>query len=443
MTDSLLVRNGTVVTLGESNQVLPDHSVLIENGLIKKIAPNAKLKGYRGKSVDASGKVVMPGLINAHMHFYSTQVRGLAKAAPSRDFNEVLNNLWWRLDRKLSLADCYVAAMVPLLDAIRHGTTTLIDHHASPFAARGSLGRIADAVNESGLRACLCYEVSDRDGEKVTADGIEENVAFIKQAKMDRNERLTGLFGLHAAFTLGNKTLEKAATLGRELQTGFHIHVAEARSDEDHSVKNHGLRVVERLHRLGILGDKTIAAHCVHVDEHEMDLLAQTKTAVVHNPQSNMNNAVGIADILKLMEKGVLVGLGTDAMTVNMREEMRVALWAQHLRASDASVAFVEAVSTLLFNNAQIANRYFRPKLGALQEGFAGDLIALDYQPPTQLDAGTFLGHFTYGLSLASVDTTVVGGQVLMEDKQLKINVDEAEVARKSRELTSKLWERF
>ncbi|MBI4669092.1 MAG: putative aminohydrolase SsnA [Elusimicrobia bacterium] len=444
MADALLIKNGIIVTLGEKNQVLYDHAVLCEAGKIKKIAKKKEFRGKYGKTIDASGKVVMPGFINVHMHFYSTMVRGLGKAEPSKDFQEVLEHLWWRLDKKLRLDDCYYSALLPLVDAIKHGTTTLIDHHASPFAARGSLDVIAKAVKKAGLRASLCYELSDRDGAKISQDGIEENIAFIKRCQKEKDEQLKALFGLHAAFTLKDETFEKAGQAAHELGAGFHVHCAEAESDQNYNLKHYGMRVVERLHKFGILGPKTIAAHCVHVNEAEMDILKQTDTAVAHNPQSNMNNAVGVADILKMMNKGILVGLGTDAMTVNMLEEVRSALWVRHLVRNNPSGGFMQTVCTLLVNNAKIANRYWtQMPIGELKEGCAADIILMDYYPPTPFNENTFLGHLMFGLSQSFVDTTIAGGRVLMENKKLKIDVDEEEVAAKSQKLSRALWERF
>ncbi len=443
MSRTLLIQNGIIVTLGEKNRVLRGHALLCEDGIITRIGPRRNFRGKYGRVIDASGMVVLPGFINAHMHFYSTMVRGLGKAETSRDFTEVLEHLWWRLDKKLTLSDTYCSALLPLIDSVRRGTTTLIDHHASPYAARGSLDRIARAVKEVGLRACLCYELSDRDGPDVAQAGLQENVAFIERCARENDPQLKALFGLHASFTLGDETLAAAAEAGRARGAGFHIHVAEAQSDQDSSQAQHGLRVVERLSRFGILGPKTIAAHCVHVDGHEIELLRDSGTAVVHNPQSNMNNAVGVADLVKLSAEGVLVGLGTDAMTVNMLEEVRVALWAQHLARRDPSAGFAEALSALLFNNARIANRYWDPKIGALQEGYAADLILMDYQPPTPFDESTILGHVCFGLSQSFVDTTICGGRVLMERKKLKIGIDEAQVAARSLRLATQLWRRF
>jgi putative selenium metabolism protein SsnA len=440
---TLLIKNGTVVTLGEKNRVIDDGAVLVEGTRIKQVGKSAEFGDRYDRVIDASNKVVLPGFINAHMHFYSTMVRGLGKMEPAVDFVDVLKKLWWRLDKQLMLDDCYYSALIPLIDAVKKGTTTLIDHHASPFAVTGSLGRIADAVKEVGLRASLCYEVSDRDGKQVAQEGIRENVAFIERCNGERDDYLKALFGLHASFTISDETMKQAVEAADGLDTGFHIHVAEARSDEEYALEHFGMRVVERLHEARVLGPKTIAGHCVHVDDREMDLLKETDTSVVHNPQSNINNAVGVADIITMMKKGIRVGLGTDAMTVNMLEELRQALWIHHLAQKNPSVGFMEAMTTLTVNNAKIANRYWDIGVGELKAGYAADIILMEYYPPTPFDDGTFLGHLGFGLSQVAVDTTVVGGKVLMEDKRLKIDVDEAAIAAESRKLAEHLWERF
>ncbi len=443
MTRPLLIENGTVLSTGGKPRVLPNHSVLIENGLITRVAPKGKFGRFVGKRIDASGKVVMPGLINAHNHFYSTFARGLTKIKPARDFIGVLKNLWWRLDSALTTEDCYYSALIALLDSIRHGTTTIIDHHASPNAVSGSLAAIERAVKKTGLRACLCYEVSDRDGKRISDEGLKENVSSIRHCQRQKSDHLRALFGLHASFTISNRTLETAAKLGHGLQTGFHIHVAEAQSDQDFARHSFGMRVVERLNKFGILGPQSIAAHCIHINRREMDLLAKTQTAVVHNPQSNLNNAVGIANVVEMNRRGVLVGLGTDAMTTNMLEELRVALWAQHLSQKNPSAGFSEVVKALFVNNTEIARRIFGLRFGEIREGCVGDVAIFDYDPPTPLDYLNVFGHLVFGISQAAVNTTIVGGRVLMENKKLALNVDETRVNARARELAKNLWKRL
>jgi putative selenium metabolism protein SsnA len=438
-----LVRGGTLLTLGSPCRVLERHDLLLAGDRIAKVGTMGSLAGPWERVIEAQGKVVMPGLVNAHMHFYSTLVRGLAKAAPSRNFQEILEHLWWRLDRKLSLDDVEVSAEVALLDAIRKGTTTLVDHHASPAAVRGSLGRLALAVKRLGLRACLCYELSDRDGEQVAEEGLEENAAFARECAERGDPQLRALFGLHAAFTLSERTLDRAAALGRELGVGFHVHVAEAASDVAANRDRYGRSPVVRLADHGLLGRESIAAHVVHADQADVERLAHSGAFVAHNPQSNLNNAVGIADVLTLTRAGVPLGLGTDAMTLNMLEELRVGLWAQHLRQDDPSCGFMELTDALFVRNPQLASRLWGFPVGTLEEGAAADVILVDYQAPTPLDDSTVLGHLVFGISQATVDTTICGGRVLMEQKRLHADLDEPAIKARSRELARRLWDRF
>ncbi len=441
--DALLVANGTVLTLGPRNRVLSNHDVLCRDGVIERVAPHGTIAAQGVRVLDASRRVVMPGFINAHTHFYSTFARGIGGLRSSTSFREVLENLWWRLDRALALEDCGLSALVAMVDAVRHGTTTLIDHHASPSAVRGSLDVIASAAMRVGVRVCLCYEVSDRDGERVAHEGIEENARFIRRCQVEGGDHLRALFGLHASFTVSDTTLAAVAAAGKGLGTGFHLHAAEAASDQEHAVRVYGARVVARFNAFDVLGPRSVAAHCVHVDDREMEVLAATGTAVIHNPQSNMNNAVGIADVRRLLRHGVLVGLGTDAMTENMLEELRAALWLRHLAEADPSAGFAETVSLLLANNAAIANRLWQGRLGEVREGALADLAVLDYDPPTPLEEGNAAGHVVFGLSQAVVDATIVGGRVLMAGRRLELDLDEAELAAHARERARGLWERL
>ncbi|MFI5335548.1 MAG: putative aminohydrolase SsnA [Opitutales bacterium] len=443
MPPPLLIENGTLLSTGGTPFVRRKQCLLIEDGLITRVAPRDRFGRFTGRRLDAAGKVVLPGLINAHTHCYSAFARGLVGIKPSGDFLGVLRHLWWKLDSVLSPEDCYYSALSALLESIRHGTTMLIDHHASPGTVGGSLDAIARAVGETGLRACLCYEVSDRDGARVAREGLAENVRFIRRCREDQSPHLRALFGLHASFTLSDKTLQAAADLGRGLGTGFHIHVAESQADQRAARRSSRLGVVERLQRFGILGDQSIAAHGIHVSPLEMDKLAETRTAVVHNPQSNLNNAVGIADVIGMWQRGVLVGLGTDAMTTNMLEEVRVALWAQHLASGNPSAGFAEVTGALFAGNAEIAGRIFGLRFGELRRGCAGDVAVYDYDPPTPLQSANALGHVLFGLSQAPVDSTIVGGRVLMEHRRLQLDLDEPRVNARARELAKNLWQRL
>lgn len=439
----ILITHGTVLTLGKDNRVLKDGAVLIEGDKIAAIDASDELIAAhpQAEKIDAAGRVVMPGFICAHHHFYSTLCCGLA-SKPGANFVEVLENLWWKLDRALSLEDCAVSAQIPILRAIRSGTTTIFDHHASPNAIRGSLHAIADVVRDSGIRASLCYEITDRNGEGGTDEGVAESRAFLEEAKADKSGRLHGLVGLHAAMTISQPTLERCVALVREFDAGFHVHVAEGQADQEDSLQKYGRRVVERLHAAGALGQKTMAIHCIHVDEREIDLLRETKTTVVHNPQSNMNNAVGAARIIDMIQRGIRVGLGTDGMTSDMREEVRCGLWLRHHEHRDPRVGFVELATMLLMNNAAIASDAFGQTIGALEVGAAADVIISDHIPFTPIESANVLGHVVFGVSAAPVDTTIVAGKVLMQNKQLK-TMDAEKICAHAAKLAPDTWKRF
>lgn len=439
----MLVVNGTLVTFGEQNELVPYGALLIQGDRIAAIGTTTDLrKQYPEEEIlDAQGKLIMPGIICAHTHFYGAFARGmsLGTKAPA-NFPEILEYLWWRLDKALNREDIRYSALGCLVDAIRNGTTTLIDHHASPHVVDGSLDTIAEAVSEAGVRACLCYEVSDRDGEEIALQGIRENERFIKEAGSDF---LAGTFGLHASLTLSDETLERAVQSARELNVGFHIHVAEDKADVADSLKKSGLRVVERLEKAGILGTKTIAAHCVHIDAFETDTLRETETKVAHNPRSNMNNAVGIADVPRMLRRGIDVGLGNDGFSNNMFREMETTYLLHKLGQGDPQEMGADQVLQIAVrNNARIANLFFSKPLGQLSVGASADIILLDYVPTTPMDAGNLPWHLVFGMDGGQVDTTIVGGRILMRDRKL-LTLDEEAICARSRELAQKLWARM
>lgn len=443
---ALLITNGTVVTLGDKNRIIADGAVLIVDGVIQAVgkATAVKKQARGAKVLDAKGKLIMPGFINAHMHLYSTFCRGLApKQPPATNFVEVLERLWWPLDDALNQKDVRYSSLIPLMDCVKNGTTTIIDHHESQSYQTGSLTEIEKACRQVGVRSVLTLGLSDRYGKG--EEGIQENVKFVKkiQAKRKKGDDLiSAMFGLHALFTVNDESLKKSCDLARELDCGMHVHVAEDKADQAANKKEYGKSVIERLHAAGGLGPKTLAIHCVHVNAREMDLMAKTGTCAVHNPQSNMNNAVGVAPVMDMMKRGVLVGLGTDAMTTDMKEEVRTANVFHKHAARNSQVFFVEACTLLMKNNAQIASRFFNRPVGELKKGFYGDVIVMDYDPPTPMTNNTFLGHYLFGICASRVDSTVVNGKVLMEGGKLA-GLNEKKIAAESRKQAANFWKRF
>ncbi len=440
----LLVGNGTVLTLGKAMGRLENGCVAIDGGIITAVGDTRSLRAAHpgAEFIDARGKVIMPGFINTHHHIYSAFARGMSLSGPpSKDFLSVLETLWWRMDKALTLQDVTYSAYVTLIDCIRNGVTTVFDHHASPFAAKDSLFAIGEVVRELGLRASLSMEVSDRDGEAVANALIDENLAWLKACREERNDTLRGLFGLHASFTLSDRTLERCAA-SIDPRDGYHTHVAEGALDAKDSMDKYHLDVVKRLDRFGILRKNTTAVHCIAVTDEGIDLLRERDTCVAHNPESNMNNAVGCARILDMHKKGVLVALGTDGYTSDILESYKAAPIFQRHHAGDPSIGFMETADMLLFGNAEVAGRSFDRPLGVLQEGAYGDVIVVDYDPPTPLRDGNQIGHLLFGFTGRMVDTTICGGRVLMRNREI-VTADAPALFARAREVAARLWQRI
>jgi len=441
----LLIGNGKIITRDNTRAIIDNGCIAVEGNKIIEIGTTQNLKGKytEARLIDAKGKLIMPGFINTHMHYYSTFARGMANDSPTaKSFLDILTGLWWRLDKVLTLEDVYYSAIVSMIDQVKNGVTTAFDHHASPYAVKGSLFKIAEAAEKIGIRSNLCYETSDRDGEKITDEGIAENADFIKYCNSKNDDMLRGMFGLHASMTISEKTLVKCLDAVQNLNTGFHVHTAEGIEDVEDSKKKYGKGIVERWYETGVLSNKTIAVHCVHITEKEMDMLQEKDAIVVHNPESNMVNAVGASQILEMYEKGILLGLGTDGYTADMMESYKVGnLIHKHVKG-DSTVAWGEIPTMLFENNRKITERFINGKVGIIQEGALADIIIVDYNPPTPINENNINSHLLFGINGRYVDTTIINGKVVMEDRKL-VNIDEGRIMARSRELAAKVWERF
>lgn len=440
----LIIGNGRVITRNKQNTFIENGAVAIDGNLIKDVGETADMKAKYtdARFIDAGDGVIMPGLINAHNHIYSAFARGLSiKGYAPKNFPEILDGLWWTLDKSLMLEDTYLSAMATYIDCIKNGCTTVFDHHASYGEIPGSLFKIAEAAKKLGVRTSLCYEVSDRGGEDKTRQAIDENAQFIKYALQDDTDMIKGMMGLHASFTLSDKTLEQCK-INTPNGIGFHIHVAEGIEDEDDSISKYGKRVINRLFDMGILGEKTITGHCIHIDDNEMEIIKQTDTMVVHNPESNMGNAVGIPPCMEMMRRGIMLGLGTDGYTNDMFESEKVANIIHKHVLKDPGAAWGEVPKMLFYNNALISARAFETKLGVLEQGAAADVVISDYKPLTPMNADNCDGHIVFGMSGRSIVTTIINGEVKMENREL-IGIDEDEILAKCRENASKIWMRI
>ncbi len=437
----LLVGNGMLFTRDESCPYLPDGAVVIAGDTVKEVGSLAELKAKYpdAEFVDAKGQVIMPGLINAHTHIYSGLARGLGIVGNNpTNFLEVLEGTWWNIDRHLSLDGTRASAYATVLDCIRDGVTTIFDHHASFLEIPGSLFAIKDVCQEVGIRASLCYEVSQRDGEEKCRQAIQENADFAKWAKEADDDMIKAMFGGHALFTISDKTFEQMVAANNGM-TGYHIHVAEGMNDVYDSLRNYGCRPINRLLYNGLLGEKTLLGHCIHVSPAELDTIQETGTMVVNNPESNMGNAVGCSPVLQMFQKGITVGMGTDAYTHDMLESLKVFLLIQRHNAALPNVGWCEAMEMLFKNNAKIASKFFQKPLGVLKPGAAADVIVMDYKPFTPLSEENIDGHMLFGMMGKNCRTTIINGKVVYLDRTF-VGIDEDAINAWTMEQSKKLW---
>ena len=426
---SLALSGGTVLTALDPPR-LTQADIVIADGRVAAVGPAPAGIPRR----DCSGCVVIPGNANAHTHLYSALARGMPYRLESpANFLQILQRVWWRLDRALDGETVRASALVGGMDALLSGTTALIDHHASPSAIDGSLDLIADALAEVGIRSVLCYEVTDRDGPERARAGVRENERFLRtQRPLAR-----GLVGAHASFTLSPETLADCVAIAREFRSGVHIHVAEDLVDERDAEARFRRRVVHRLADTGALNERAILAHCVHVDGAETALILETGAIVAHNARSNMNNAVGRA---RVGHFGKRVVLGTDGIGGDMFAESQAAYW--RAREDDVFLSMAWPLQRLAAGAALAGRIFGEPLLGRIEPGAPADLTVLQYTPPTPLQDGNVAGHWLFGLSARFVRDVVVAGELVVADRRLT-QVDQDEITAAAAGQAQRLWRRL
>lgn len=427
----LLIKGARILEY-RSGRISGQVDIGIEKGLITRVEENLSDSGAV-KTIDAAGCFVVPGHVCAHNHFYSALARGITAAiGPCYDFIGVLQNLWWRLDRALDRNSLLYSGLVGALEAIRSGTTTVIDHSASPSFIRDSLSVLREGFEMCGLRGILCYEVTDRNGDSGRDEGVAENVSFIQNSETDL---LRGAVGAHAPFTLSDETLVLLSETCRNTERGIHIHVSEDRYDLSFSYHSYGISPVERLERFGLLGPKSIIVHGVHLLEKEIRLINEHDSFLVHNPRSNMNNRVGYNSRLSTLKN---VAIGTDGIGSDMFEETKFG----YFKNADAGAGLSPGdLLGFLSNGSEIVSRYFGRPAGAVLPGHLADLVLLHYQNPTPLSRDNHAGHFVFGFGPSDVRTVVIHGRCVFENGEFPF--DTGPIYREAENQAASLWKRM
>lgn len=437
---NLTIKNAWLCQIKE-NSIEPIFGDLItNNGRIDEIQP-ADFKTFLRQYPDtddigynANGRIVTVPLVNFHEHCYSRLAKGLPLTGAMDNFLHILENLWWKLDRALDLVMVEASAQMGVLEAIRHGVTYIFDHHASLSATRDSLSVIKNVLDRYGLRGVLCFETSDRNGAKLAQQALDEFDHFTTN---HTNSDFKSMLGLHASFTLSDNTLQKAGENLQKFDAGIHIHLCEDEIDRILSVKKYQDLPVQRLKKFQLLNSKSILSHGVHLTTDDYGTISDSSSAIVYNPDSNLNNAVGLPDF-KAVPQNIPILIGTDGMHANIARSMKQLFLLYRHQGNEIDQAF-QWIQKIYFDQLKFVKQYF-PDFPQLAIGDRADLILWDYIPPTPISKDNFWGHFIYGILEYPIHSVIQNGRFLMEDK---VTDGEDEIRKKFFSPGERLVEKF
>jgi len=442
---NLLIKNGVLVTMDKQRRILEGHSVAIENDRIVEIGKTEDMERRHktAEVLDASGRIVMPGIICSHSHLYGMLLRGASlKIVPPSDFTQILQRVWWRVDEAMTLEDAYASALVACVEFAKSGVTTFADTYSGPNSISGVLDHIARAVNEVGIRGYVAFEATERHSMDEGMKGVQENVRFAEKSTATPSSKAKPLFSIHASFTVSDDLIRKVKKLAEECHAPITIHTSEGMGDVHHNLENYGKRTVERLRDLGLVGPNVVLAHCVNLDEDEIEIIAQTKTGVAHNPMSNMLNAVGVAPITRMLQKNVNVGLGNDGYIFDMFENMRTTYLLHRVHHRNPNV--IDAYTILEMATINGARLYgMETELGSIEKGKHADIIIIKPNIlPTPLNADSVVGHLINTVDGDDVEQVLVDGIPIVRNKKL-VTFDEEKAQSISQTAAAKLWSRL
>ncbi len=391
----------------------------VNEGRIEKIT--VKPAGQLGVSheeeknvIDLQGRLLTVPNVNFHEHIYSRLAKGLPISGPMGNFVEILENLWWKLDLYLDENMIAASSRMAIMESLQNGVTYLFDHHASPGAVKGSLEIIAEEIKKYGMRATLCFEISDRNGPGIAEASIQENIQFIKE---HTDNDIKGMMGLHALFTLSDETLRAISKQFPDLNAGIHVHVAEDKADVELNREKYGLSIAQRLQKFGLLNDRSLLIHGVHLTEQDYAIIRDGKAALAYNPDSNLNNAVGVPDYNSVPQE-IPVLAGTDGMHANVARSLKQ-LFLLHRHQGNSFEETFGWFGKIYFDQIRFVRKYF-PDYPSLEIGDRADFIVWDYRPPTPLHSDNFWGHYIYGTLESPVYTVVQNGTLLLHENQIK-----------------------
>lgn len=427
-----------IITMDKQRRILPNHDILIDDSRIVAISQEIKTKA--DQIIDGQGRIVLPGFVCGHTHLYGVMLRGAPLGIkPPEDFIQILDRIWWKADSAFVHEDAYASALIACYEFVRSGTTCFADTYSGPGSIEGVLDDIAKGVTEVGIRGILSFEATERNSPKEGEQGLKENIRFIKRLKQNPNELLYGMYSLHASFTLSDEIMQKTRKQADSLPAPITIHTSEGLVDVYHNLERYDKRTVERLFNLGILGSDVVLAHCVHVNNDELELMRGSGAKVAHNPMSNMNNAVGVTPVKDMYKLGIPVCLGNDGFIFDALENIRTAYLIHKVHHLDSRVTTPQQVLEMATING--AEAYgLADQLGSIEPGKQADLVMLHPNPrATPILPEGVAGYIVYGCTAHDVENVLVGGKLVVENHKVT-TIDAKRIEETLDQVVPKLW---
>lgn len=418
-----------VVTPTQDSVQVEKKNLYVKDGIVHYNKPFEKAD----KSIDATGKILFPGLVNAHHHIYSTLSKGVPCEVPFVNFEGNLKQLWWTLDHSLNKEDMVLSSAIAAKDAIKQGVTTVFDHHISGYTDN-SLTDMAEVFDAYGISGTLAFELSDRNGEEFFQKSLDENVRF---AKTNKGKSVQGMIGLHASFTLSDESLQKIADASEDFP--IHVHVAEGEIDGVQCMEKYGKGLIERFDSFGLLRDNSLLIHCSNLTQEDVEIIKQRNVFLAQAVDSNMNNALKVGNIAKFVEAGLRPTVGTDGMHSSAMKAYKNSMIMTKYLNQTPDMGYGE-MQALFLNSFKLKKAFGLP-LGVI-EGEAVDIAIFDYIPTTPFNTDQFLGHFIFGITESICQYVIKKDEILLDDYHVTKDLYQ-DLFKRSWDISTKMFERF
>jgi cytosine/adenosine deaminase-related metal-dependent hydrolase len=431
----VILNAGTLVTMNDEREVRQEVHVVVEGGEITAIEDGF----VSDADVDARSEVVIPGLVNCHTHMYALPIRGAPLSAAPESFYEALVDIWWNVDEAFTEEDARLSALGSCKEMLESGVTAFCDNYSGPNTLPGGLEAVAEGVDRTPIRGLITFEQTARNSEEQAIEGLDENREFVQEVE-DKYDRVEGHYCLHTLFTNTEDVVKETVASARDDDRPIQIHLEEGLVDVHRAIEDYGKRPVPALADMGFFDAEVIAAHCVHSTDSEIETLAEHDVAVAHNPYSNINNAVGIANVEKMEAEGMTIGIGDDGWDPDMFETMRSAVGIHKLKKNNPSgFDMAKALEWATIGSAEVMG--MAEDIGSVEVGKRGDLVTLDLGPNPVL-AGSAPYYVVSAASRGDVTRTVIDGDVVYERGEGVHDVDEADMEAVG-EASERLWDRL